>query len=214
MHIPDGYISPMTYIPAYAITITLWYKAYKKFELSSEDISFLAMLSALSFVFMMVAIPLPGGTSAHLSGVALLAILFKPWPSFAAISLVLLIEAIIFGQGGITTLGINVIAIAFLGSFSSYYLFKFVKTKNETLALFLAGWIGVNLPALFIALILGVQPLIASIDNKPLFFPFDLKVTTFAIMVPYFLIGVIEGVVTIVLYRFLKKSFKAVFDER
>ncbi len=213
MHIPDGFISPITYIPAYAASACLWSIASKKVEIDSQNLSFLATLSALSFVFMMIAIPLPGGTSAHLSGIALLALIFGPWLSFVAASLVLVVEALIFGEGGITTLGINILAIAFIGSFSSYYVYKVLKKRNETLAIFLAGWVGVNLSAIFIALILGIQPIIASIEGKPLFFPFDIKTTTLAIVIPHLLIGLAEGAVTVILYRFLKKNFKAMFDE-
>jgi cobalt/nickel transport system permease protein len=214
MHIPDGFISPVTYLPAYAATVALWYAAFKTTKLDSDKISFLAALSALSFVFMMIAVPLPGGTSAHLSGVALLAIVFGPWLGFSAISMVLVIEALFFGEGGVTTLGINVLAIGFIGSFSAYYVYKFLKSVNETLALFLAGWFGMNMPALFVALVLGLQPLIASAEGKPLFFPFDIETTVAAVMIPHALIGIAEGVVTVVLYRFLRKNFKVIFDER
>jgi len=61
---------------------------------------------------------------------------------------------------------------------------------------------------------LGIQPIIASIDGKPLFFPFDVKTTTLAIMIPHMLIGLAEGAVTVILYRFLKKNFKVMFNER
>ena len=213
MHIPDGFISPQTYIPVMGITVALWYMAFKKAKLESDQISFLATLSALSFVLMLITIPLPGGTSAHLSGVALIALLFSPYLAFGAISMVIVIEALFFGEGGVTTLGINVLAIAFIGSFTAYYTFRALKRVNETFALFTAGWIGVNAPALFVAFILGIQPIIASSAGKPLFFPFDLKTTTIALMVPHAMIGIIEGIVTVVLYRYLKKNFKTVFDE-
>jgi len=214
MHIPDGFISPVTYLPAYAITAGLWYKAYQTTQLDSDKISFLSALSALSFVFMMIAIPLPGGTSAHLSGVALLSIIFGPWLGFSAISMVLIIEALFFGEGGVTTLGVNVLAIAFIGSFSAYYLYKLLKDLNETVALFVAGWFGMTMPALFVSLILGLQPLIASVDGKPLFFPFDIATTVTAVMIPHALIGIVEGLVTVILYRFLQKNFKVIFDEK
>jgi len=127
--------------------------------------------------------------------------------------MVIVIEALFFGEGGVTTLGVNVLAIAFIGSFAAYYTFRALKRVNETFALFAAGWIGVNAPALFVAFILGIQPIIASAAGKPLFFPFDLKTTTIALMVPHSMIGIIEGVVTVTLYRYLKKNFKTVFDE-
>ena len=211
MHIPDGFISPITYIPLWGAAVLLWYQAFKKVSIESEKISFLATLSALSFVLMMVAIPLPAGTSAHLSGVALISILFSPYLAFSAISMVIVIEALFFGQGGVTTMGINISAIAFLGSFSAYYTFKALKNINETTALFIAGWVGMNIPALFVALILGIQPHIASVAGEPLFFPFDLQTTTIALLLPHTLLGIAEGLITVTLYRFLKKNFKVIF---
>jgi cobalt/nickel transport system permease protein len=214
MHIPDGFISPVTYLPAYAATIVLWYTAFKTTKLDSDKISFLASLSALSFVFMMIALPLPGGTSAHLNGIALLSVIFGPWLGFSAISMVIIIEALFFGEGGVTTLGINVLAIGFIGSFSAYYVYKLLKGLNETLAIFVAGWFGMNMPALFVAFVLGLQPLIASVQGKPLFFPFDIETTVTAVMIPHALIGIVEGVVSVILYRFLRKNFKVIFDEK
>ncbi len=214
MHIPDGFISPVTYIPAYVATVALWYAAFGETKLESERVSFLAALSALSFVLMMIAIPLPGGTSAHLSGVALLSIVFGPWLGFAAVSVVVVIEALFFGEGGVTTLGINAFAIGFIGSFSAYYIYRFLKDVNEKAALFLAGWFGMNMPALFLAVVLGLQPLVASVEGKPLFFPFDIETTLTALMIPHALIGIAEGVVTLFLYRFLRENFRVVFDER
>ncbi len=214
MHIPDGFISPVTYIPAYVVTVALWYAAFGETKLESERVSFLAALSALSFVLMMIAIPLPGGTSAHLSGVALLSIVFGPWLGFAAVSVVVVIEALFFGEGGVTTLGINAFAIGFIGSFSAYYIYRFLKDVNEKAALFLAGWFGMNMPALFLAVVLGLQPLVASVEGKPLFFPFDIETTLTALMIPHALIGIAEGVVTLFLYRFLRENFRVVFDER
>lgn len=214
MHIPDGFISPITYLPLWGGTLALWYWAFNKVTLESEQISFLATLSALSFVLMMIAIPLPAGTSAHLSAVALISILFSPLLAFSAISMVLVIEALFFGVGGVSTIGINVMGIAFLGSFSAYFTYKILKKYNETLALFLAGWMGMNIPALFVALILGLQPLIASAEGgTPLFFPFDIQTTMIAVMLPHVLLGIVEGIITVTLYRFLKKNFKTVFED-
>ncbi len=213
MHIPDGFISPTTYLPLWGVTGLLWYRAFKKSTVESEQISFLATLSALSFVLMMIAVPLPGGTSAHLSGVALIALLFSPALAFGAISMVIVIEALFFGEGGVTTMGVNVIAIAFLGSYSAYYTHRFLARFNETFALFAAGWMGMVIPSLFVAFILGIQPIIASMEGKPLFFPFDLHTTTLALLIPHALLGIAEGILTVVLYRFLTKNFKRVFHD-
>ena len=76
MHIPDGFISPRFFVPAYAVAAGCWACAVRRLrrDLPEEAIPRLAVLTALAFVLMMVAIPLPGGTSVHATGVALLAV--------------------------------------------------------------------------------------------------------------------------------------------
>nr|MCU0841202.1 energy-coupling factor ABC transporter permease [Thiobacillaceae bacterium] len=67
MHIPDGFLSPQTYLPAYAVCAGLWWVGMGRLKasLDEETLPYVAVLTALSFVLMMVAIPLPGGTTAH-----------------------------------------------------------------------------------------------------------------------------------------------------
>ena len=203
----------MTYVPAIVVAGLLLFIASKRIAFDDERLPFLASLSALSFVLMMIAIPLPGGTSAHLSGIALLAILFGPWSAFSAASLVLIVEALFFGEGGVSTLGINILAIAFMESFLGYYIFKLFEKKRETLGLFLAPLVAVVSAAAFIALILGLQSLIVSSSGEQLFFPFSISSTLPAIIVPHLFIGVAEGLITVVIYRYLKKNFGVIFEK-
>lgn len=102
MHIPDGFLAPQVYIPAYLVDIGLLFYAFKRFkkDLKEKTIPYLASLSAFSFIIMSIAIPLPGGTSVHGLGVASLSLLFGPWTAFLSISLVLFLQATIFGEGG------------------------------------------------------------------------------------------------------------------
>ena len=95
MHIPDGFVSPKVYIPAYAVAAGLWVYAARrvKRDLSEEALPLIAVITALAFVLMMIAIPLPGGTSVHASGIGVLAVLFGGWVSYLSISMVLMIQA-------------------------------------------------------------------------------------------------------------------------
>lgn len=212
MHIPDGFISPQTYIPAIAISAVLLSIAYKKIELDVEKIPFIAGVSAVSFVIMLIAIPFPGGTTMHLSGVAIIALLFGPWIAFSSISLVLLIQALLFGEGGITSYPINIIAIAFVGSFSSYYSYKLLSSFSKNIAMFMAGWTSIFFPSVVVALVLGIQPLVASVDSTPLYFPFGLSVTLPSVVIPHILLGIAEGFVTYSGVKFLKTQFRSIFD--
>ncbi|HZD42134.1 MAG TPA: energy-coupling factor ABC transporter permease, partial [Terriglobales bacterium] len=109
MHIPDGYLSPQTYVPLYGATFVFWSVAVKKVkkELSTRQIPYLAMAAAFSFLIMMFNIPIPGGTTGHAVGAGVIAILLGPWTAVIAESVVLIIQAIVFGDGGITAIGAN-----------------------------------------------------------------------------------------------------------
>ncbi len=208
MHIPDGFISPQTYLPAYAVAAGLWTYAARrvKRDLDADTLPFLAAYTALSFVLMMVALPLPGGTTVHAAGIGLLAVSFGGWMGFLAISLVLAMQALLFGDGGITALPINALAMGFVGSFSALAAWKLLGRYNQSVALFLAGWLSIALPALLVALALGIQPLIAhDAQGAPLFFPFGLDITLPAVVLPHLLVGLAEGVLTVLGYRYLTR---------
>jgi cobalt/nickel transport system permease protein len=208
MHIPDGFISAQTYLPAYAAAAGLWAYAARrvKRDLDADTLPFLAAYTALSFVLMMVSLPLPGGTTVHAAGIGLLAVSFGGWMGFLAISLVLAMQALLFGDGGITALPINALAMGFAGSFAAVAAWKLLGRFNQNIALFLAGWLSIVLPALLVALALGIQPLIAhNAQGAPLFFPFGLNITLPAIVLPHLLVGLAEGVLTVLGYRYLTR---------
>jgi cobalt/nickel transport system permease protein len=208
MHIPDGFISPKMYVPAYVIAAGLWWYGARRVKrrLSQESIPLVAVVTALSFVLMMIAIPIPGGTSVHASGIGLLAVLFGVWVSFLSVSMVLLLQALLFGIGGITSLPVNALAMGFAGSVAAVSGYALIRRCNDKAAFFAAGWLSVVVPAVLLAVALGVQPVIAH-DSAgiPLFFPFGLSVTLTAVTIPNALVGVGEGFLTVLVYNFVAK---------
>ena len=118
MHIPDGFISPQTYLPAYAVAGCAWVYAARRVRhaLGDETVPRLAVLTALVYALSLVMLPLPGGTSVHALGVGLLALLFGIWTAFLAYSLVLALQALLFGAGGLTALPINALAMGLAGA--------------------------------------------------------------------------------------------------
>jgi cobalt/nickel transport system permease protein len=208
MHIPDGFISPQTYLPAFALAAGLWGYAARRVHrrLDADTLPFVAAYTALSFVLMMVALPLPGGTTAHAAGIGLLAVCFGGWMAFLAVSLVLAMQALLFGDGGVTALPVNALAMGLVGSFAALAAWKLLGRLNENLALFLAGWLSIVLPAALVASVLGMQPAIArDAQGAPLFFPFGLGVTLPAVVLPHVLVGIAEGVLTVLGYRYLTR---------
>ena len=177
---------------------------------------------------MMFNVPLPGGTTGHATGATLIAILIGPWPAVIALSIALIVQALIFGDGGITAIGANCFNMGFAGVFAGYGIYKLIsnfpryssgqisnaETRNSSLSarhLIGAGvgaYAGINLAAFLTAVELGLQPLLHSgADGRPLYSPFPLSITIPAIMLEHiFIFGIVEAVVTVSVLLYIKKS--------
>jgi cobalt/nickel transport system permease protein len=214
MHIPDGYLSPQTYIPLYGVSVAFWAISLKKIkkELSHKHIPYLAMAAAFSFLIMMFNIPVPGGTTGHAVGAGIIAILLGPWAAVLAVSVVLIIQAIIFGDGGITAIGANCFNMAVVMPFVSYWVFKAIsgraKGKRFYLAAFLAGYAGLSVAAIITGFEFGIQPLIASApDGTPLYAPYPLSIAIPAMAIEHLaLFGIVEGMVTAWILKYFMKN--------
>lgn len=205
MHIPDGFLSPQTYLPAAALAVGAWIWAGRglRARLDETTIPRLAMLTALAYGLGLVMLPLPGGTSGHALGVALLALIFGVRLAFLAYSGVLLLQALLFGAGGITALPVNALAIGLAGSVIAVMAFRLLSGIHETAAVMLAAWLSVIVPGALVALALGIQPLIATRpDGTPLFFPFGIEITLPAVLLPHIFIGIGEAALTVLVWRY------------
>ncbi len=215
MHIPDGYLSPQTYIPLYGVTAAFWAVAGRKVRhnLPAKHVPYLAMAAVFGFLIQMFNIPAPGGTTGHAVGAAIVALLLGPWTAVIAMSVVLVIQALVFGDGGITTLGANAFNLAILMSFVSYGVFRIVKGKGTGrrrlfIAAFLAGYVGICAAAVAAGLELGVQPIIASSpEGVPLYAPYPIKVALPVMALQHLLLfGIIEGLMTALLLAYVMKN--------
>ncbi len=210
MHIPDGFIAPEVYIPSYAVEVLLVSYSFNKFKKSLKEkaIPYLASLSVFSFILMSIMIPIPGGTSVHGLGVASLSILFGPWVSFISISVVLFLQAILLGEGGITTFPINALSVGFVGSIIAYYSYIFfIKIINEKILLFISGFLSTILSVLLIAIVLGIHPILfVDSSGNPIYFPYGFSVVIPAMILPHVIVGTIEGLLTNLIVLNLKNK--------
>ncbi len=199
MHIPDGLIAPQVYLAAYAVAVPAWAYAVRKVARDFDDalIPRLAVLTALAFVLTTVMVPLPGGTSGHLIGVGLLALAFGVWPAFLAYSLVLMLQSLLLGAGGITVLAINALAMGLVGAAVTVGCRRLLQNIHRPASVIVGVWMGVVVAATLVALVLGIQPMMGSDANgQPLFFPFGPSVTLPVVVGPHLIIGIGEGVLT------------------
>jgi len=207
MHIADGLLSPITYLPATGLAAVAWWRAWRGLDTSLDDrlIARLATLSALVYVFGLVMLPIVGGTSGHLTGVALLALLFGVRLAFLAYSVVLVLQLFVFGAGGLTALPVNALAIGAAGALTASLVRQVLKHRHEGLAVMLATWCSVMVSATLVGLVLGAQPLLAhTAKGQPLFFPFGWRVVMPALLVPHAVLAVGEAFVTWSVWRYAR----------
>lgn len=215
MHIPDGYLSPQTYIPLFGVFVLTAAVAVKKVkaEVSSRNIPYLGMAAAFSFIIMMFNLPIPGGTTGHAVGSAVIAIIFGPWAAMLAVSVAIIIQALIFGDGGITAIGANCFNMAIFMPFTAYFIFKVFSKKTAkkpgvTFAAFISGYLSLVLAAILTAAEFGIQPLIASTpDGKALYCPYDLSIAIPAMAIEHMILfGIVEGIITATIVNYFLKT--------
>lgn len=224
MHIPDGYLSPQTALPLAALMVPVWGIAVKKVQssLKKREVPVLAIGAAFSFTIMMFNLPIPGGSSAHAVGAVLLAILLGPWAACIGVSVALIIQALIFGDGGVLAIGANCFNMGIVMPMLGYYVYKLINGKADSLstrsltAAFVAGYVGLNAAALVTAVEFGSQyHLFQSVNGTPLYFPVPLKVAVAAMMSEHLLLaGPVEGLVTALGVWFVGKNYPALRTER
>ena len=128
MHIPDGYLGPQTYAVLDVAMIPIWAVAAVKVKktLKTKQVPLMALGAAFSFVIMMFNMPVIGGSTGHAVGATLIAILLGPWAACISVSIALVIQALVFGDGGITAIGANVFNMAVVMPFVGYYLYRLI----------------------------------------------------------------------------------------
>ncbi len=176
MHIPDGFlipINPVTHsinVADTAILVGTWvivipfivfsWKRTKE-TYSARFASTLAILSALVFVVQMLAFPVAGGTSVHILGGTLLAILLGPYAGMLSMTMVLGMQALIFGDGGLLAFGANALNMAVIGSLSFFLVNVLAgnsKSKKQfACSVFVATFTSATLTAVLTGLEVGVS---------------------------------------------------------
>src|SRR3990172_7518853 len=229
MHIPDGYLGPITYGGLWAAMVPAWMVASKrvKEEVQAAQVPFLAMASSFSLLVMLFTIPLPGGTTGHITGSPLVAIILGPWAGTLAVSVALAIQAVLFGDGGITALGANCFNIAFAESFVAWGIYRMmigmgskvsewrsssdqgkipVPLPFKIVGAGAGAYFAINTGALLTALELGLQPILHKGSGAASYFPFSFNVTVPAVLIPHLTaIGGLEVIITVAVLIFLQR---------
>jgi cobalt/nickel transport system permease protein len=216
MHIPDGYLGPQTFIAFWIIMIPIWYYAGKKLstELKSKQVPLLALAAAFSFVIMMFNVPIPGGSTGHAVGGAIIGIVLGPWAAVIAISVALVLQALMFGDGGITAIAANCFNMGVVMPFVAYYAYKLISGNTEitssrrVIAAAIAGWVSLTLAALCTGVEFGIQPILNHTpEGVPLYMPYPLSVTVPAMVLEHALgFSILEALITALIFAYIQKT--------
>jgi len=190
MHIPDAFIPIWQGAIYWIIALVFVALALKwaKNEMNEEKLPLVAVLAAGIFALQSFNLPISMGTSGHLVGGALAAIILgSPFAAVFILTMVLIVQGVLFGDGGLTTMGANIINMGVIGGFVGFYSFKglMAATKSMPVAGFVAAWLACFIPSLACA----VEMFIAG--------TFPLKEGLIAMGLYHAAIGVIEGIVTV-----------------
>ncbi|MCS7095999.1 MAG: energy-coupling factor ABC transporter permease [Candidatus Bathyarchaeota archaeon] len=194
MHIPDGFLSfeitALMWIISIMFLAVAWRKAKSTYNQSLTPT--LAVSSAFIFVAQMLNFPIAYGTSGHLVGGTFLAVVLGPYAAILSMTIVLLMQALFFADGGILAMGANIFNMAIIGGLS-FFIFKLISGGNERgvkfyFGLSAASWLSVVLGALACGLEIGLSPVFSSAGG--------VAVTVPAMLFWHALIGLGEAAIT------------------
>ena len=156
MHLPDGFLDLKTTLLSAGVAATGLGFAVRhvRSSLAPRQMPLLGLAGAFVFAAQMLNFPVPGGTSGHLLGGPLAAVLLGPAPAVVVMTCVLLIQALVFSDGGITALGANVLNLGIISVVGGYLSFRLLRTcipvrdhRGIVFASAFAGWFGTVLSA-------------------------------------------------------------------
>ena len=203
MHIPDGFLSlticALMYVLSIGFLVLSWKKAKNTY--SNSVTPMLAVSSAFVFAAQMINFPILYGTSGHLVGGTFLSVLLGPYMAILGMTIVLIMQALIFADGGLSTFGANVFNMAIIGGLSYFIVKSFTRESKSSsrffLSVFVASWISMVAGALACGLQIGFSPLFSEVGG--------VMVTVTAMLFWHILIGFGEAAITATLLTQLRR---------
>jgi len=196
MHIPPGFLEPQVWLPMGGIAAAGAGYALKKTgdELDERRTPVMGVLAAFIFAAQMVNFPVLGGTSGHLIGSTLAVAVLGVWPATVSMTAVVLMQALLFQDGGIEALGANVFNLGIVGCLLSGIILGFGRRFGRTvfyISVGAAGWLSVVAASAFCAVELALSGTV------------PLAVVLPAMVAVHAVIGVFEGIITVFALRFI-----------
>jgi len=198
MHIPDGFLAPQVWAPLNAAAVPAIALCARRARRGLEEnhVPLLGMMGAFVFAAQMVNFPIAPGTSSHLSGGALLAVLFGPWVAALAMGAVLLIQAVVFQDGGLMAFGANFFNLAIIAPMAAYLPYRLAARGGErvrAVGVFFGAWLSV------VAAAAAVSAELAWSGMAPA------RLLVPAVVGVHALTGLVEGALTLGILRMIER---------
>jgi cobalt/nickel transport system permease protein len=200
LHIPDGFLSWPVSLISWAIAIGLVALSLNRVQAEYQErtVPLMGVCAAFVFAAQMINFPIPGGTSGHLVGGTLAGVLLGPWAGSLVVSVVFIVQAVLFQDGGLTVLGANIFNMGLIGTFGGYYLYKAIRYilgrnswRGTVVGTAVAAWVSVMVAAVIVAFQLALSGTV----------PLGVALTAMAFW--HALIGVGEALITVVVVGFV-----------
>src|SRR5512133_3082135 len=206
MHIPDGFLTLAVSILCWVITISILAVAVRKTNqaLGEKRVPLMGIMAAVIFAAQMLNFPVAGGTSGHLLGGALAAIVLGPWAAMLVMTAVISVQGLLFQDGGLVVMGANILNMGLLTAIVGYGLYRMVSRSNGTVRLAVSGvaaWLSVMTGALATALQLWLSGTA------------KLNIVVPAMLGVHALIGLGEAFITVAALAFIFRTRPDLLDE-
>jgi cobalt/nickel transport system permease protein len=207
LHIPDGFLSLAVSLFCWGITVLVLAVAISRTNksLGERQIPLMGVMAAFIFAAQMINFPVAGGTSGHLLGGALAAILLGPWAAMLVMTSVVAVQGLLFQDGGLLVMGANILNMGLITVAIGYGLYRSVFGKSRSVKLVVAGvaaWLSVMAGAFATSL----QLWLSGTSN--------LQAVTLAMLGVHAVIGVGEALITVAALAFLFQTRPDLLDEK
>ncbi|RKY32069.1 MAG: cobalamin biosynthesis protein CbiM [Candidatus Omnitrophota bacterium] len=201
MHIPDGFLNTPVVISTWALSVSALSYSLKRTKEALKDkmVPLMGVVSAFIFAAQMLNFPVMGGTSGHLIGGVLAAVLLGPYAGSVVLACVFIVQCLIFQDGGLTALGANIFNMAIIGTMTGYIIYRMIsnslggKKRGIIAGAIFASWASVVIASFVCAIELSIS------GTSPL------NIVLPAMVGVHVLIGIGEAVITSLVLGFVLK---------
>ncbi|MEO8510921.1 MAG: energy-coupling factor ABC transporter permease [Chloroflexota bacterium] len=210
LHAPDGFLTVPVAAVMWVLTVGVLAIAVRRTNgaLDERAVPLMGVMAAFIFAAQMFNFPVAGGTSGHLLGGVLAAILLGPWAGTLVMACVVAVQGLLFQDGGLVVMGANIFNMGIVGTLGGYYVYRLLagvlggEARARMPAAAIAAWLAVEAGALAISLQLIVSGTVPAQTTLPV------------MLGVHALIGIGEALITVGALAFIASARRDLFDLR